>query len=416
MTNRNGCTSGGPPAGWGLLAFAALFLVTRLALAGVLYSLTDGHEFTDDAALWFTMARYPWANLTGDLSAVSPSVAHHPPFAALGVVPLIPLGRLMGPFLAIRALFALFETIAVVSALSCVHRHRTRAAVLLLLAPFGWMTTSVFAQEEYLTGFLLLLAATGLAVRTAPRWGKAVILTLPVLFGKIFAAFALAAYLPLLWKSQRSALKLAIAILLLVLGAWAVAHAVNQGALPGFESLGAAYQPLSPVALGGAILGLPSLPLRIASLAVSMLLIVWLAYSFRTVVAEDAVRAARLACLNVVVFVLLFHHTFPEYLAWITPLLVVATDRTSTRSWSRAWAAWLLATTSGWVLNVSLGLSKAAGSGDSGKSALLALYEQVFPVGLLPVANGLACLGYVTGLGLLWWQLQRSLPEGNVHL
>ncbi|UCF69131.1 MAG: hypothetical protein JSV80_07565, partial [Acidobacteriota bacterium] len=172
------------PLTWSL----GIFVIVRIAVVVLLAGLTDRQEFADDSFLFVLMGRLPLSILMGVPAGTIVHVSNHPPLMPLVMVPLPPLADLVGPFVATRAIFVAFEAMAFVLVMSGIERRRWSTGLLSALLPAGWMTTAVFAQEEYLAGLLIVAGAIALAARAPMRRSAPALLLLAVLAGKVFAA------------------------------------------------------------------------------------------------------------------------------------------------------------------------------------------------------------------------------------
>lgn len=154
--------------GW---VFFALLVASRVVLLAALALLTGRREFTSDAVMHWHSATEPFYILLG----LDARDAHFPPLMPVLLAAAVAPFRALGPFLALRAGFALVELAAWPVVWTLLRRHvrdaraRRWLAAVVVLSPGIWMATVVMAQEDIFS-LLIGAVAAGLILSGRMRW------------------------------------------------------------------------------------------------------------------------------------------------------------------------------------------------------------------------------------------------------
>jgi hypothetical protein len=189
-SNRDGASHRRSGAAESLILGGAL-LATRIAIATGVAMLTHGREFTDDTHLHLEYAAHPLSRLLGTIT--------NPPYPPLqGLLQAASVGVLrpfLGDFLALRVAFSFFEaaalsiTLTTLRMLSVSASVRRGLALVMILAPVGWMSGSIMCQEEAIG--MTFVAGAILAEVSGRRHITLLLLSLGVVTGKVFFIFPL---------------------------------------------------------------------------------------------------------------------------------------------------------------------------------------------------------------------------------
>ena len=209
------------------LLFTLVLLVSRVALLLILAKLTGGRDFTDDSALHLSMSSHPLEVFF----ATNEQTAHFPPLlpafeSSLGWL----LQQILPSFYALRLLFIAFEAVAFVltwRVLTLVHDGPARRllAVLWIVMPMTWMSSTVMEQEEMLSA--AFTAGTMLLILRGRLNAAIVVCALAAVSAKIFflvPLLALVVGMPL--KPAGSLIRRALLAALPVLVVYGVAIAI----------------------------------------------------------------------------------------------------------------------------------------------------------------------------------------------
>ncbi len=390
----------------------AAFFALRIAAMLACHAASGGGEFSDDVPTMLAAARFPWAALLAHYHLVAEGVGNHPPLFGFAVVVIAPLAKLIGPFFAVRSVLVLFEAAALALVLCAIPERRRSTAWCLALFPAGWVSTAVFGQEEYLAGLLILWAALDVQRRSRHVAG-AIPLAAPLLFAKFFSVALLVPLAPQAWRHRRRALLTATGLVAAVMAAWFAIHAWAGAPLPLLRTIDEGYiaQPALGFLYDG--LGLDASTLRLATAVLVALLIGGGTLLRWNTLASNSRVGLSAAALAGVLFVLLFYHSYPEYLALATPLIALLAATTTRRPHRLAlWSALFTAGTAGWAFNVFRGLHRASEAGSGVKWQLRTLYESIAPAATLEPAAWCSNALYVVGLVLLLatlWMMTREV-------
>lgn len=350
--------------------------LTHLALALVLYYFTGGREISSDAPMFVYLVEHPFDLLMGDTHRE----AQHPPLLPVMLwLSAAPLRLVLPDFLALRLSFILWEgvmaagVVALVSTLGITLTVRRVVTAVLVLAPVGWMTSSVMLQDEVVAATFMvgafLCRARGREVEAA------LLMALGVVAGKIFLLVPLLALVltSRRWLGAGGAAASLIGGVYLWLG---VMSQLRGGPPPlvGF-SPGADFAS-SMWVWGVALWELDGATTRRWSAVLALLgalfplLWWWRGGARRDIVGVSSVAGAMLSFVF-----LLFYHVNPEYYVMLIPCLLPA-------ALTAIPALRLTVLTSlPWAVNFFFGVGHAASSGaDSGKGAFVKVYRAVFPV------------------------------------
>jgi hypothetical protein len=378
------------------LVVGCALLVTRILISIGLLILTHGREFTDDTRLHLDFAAHPLSRLLGTIT--------RPPYPPLqGLVEAATVGVLrpfLGDFLALRVAFSLFEAAAVsitiyaLRMLNVPRGARRGLALVMILAPVGWMSGSVMSQEEAI-GMAFVAGAT-LAEVSGRRHLTLLLLSIGVVTAKVFFIFPLSV---LFLLSSRLTLKRrlwwAATPLVLTYGLMAASMLLTGRTVERFR-----LPVLGPNAWALLRLQFPVSQQfcengSAVAIGVAMFAIFLLARRAPDSLERGIASLAVALCASL----LLFFHANPEYYLMVLPAVVVLLPRI------RPAAILALLLSVPWSTNVVDGVANAATlSAPSGKAVFVQLYlkwVRIEPAKLSPVALCVSVIAVAFVVGTL---------------
>ncbi len=164
------------------------FIATRAVLIAALAWVTDGREVASDVDAHIMLIREPLAILMG---SAHPDIASYAPLQGLVTWPLFSvLSSAATPFVAFRLMFVVVELATFAMLIALLERVvqsrglRHLMLIIFILAPYQFLTTTVFVQDEIIAQFWVVLAALLLS---RDRHGPALLaLAMGTLTGKVF--------------------------------------------------------------------------------------------------------------------------------------------------------------------------------------------------------------------------------------
>ena len=423
MSNAGGSTGGRLRSD---AAWAGVLLVFRLVLAVAAGVASGWGEYSDDVSFQLTFINDPLALLLGQ--DVAEDAGYLPPFPPLlpivlwlfSTPTLTLIGGAAGAFLATRITFAVFEAAALwLTRVAMRSAGRSPRAVqfgsaLWLVAPIGWMTSSVMSQQEALAAAFAALVCALVASR---RFGLALLACgVATVAAKVYFLVPIAG--------------------LIVIGPWGV-RAVAWRALLAFGPIVLAYSLAATQWASAGRIGLASFTpqvepsinawglvpmihdvgdetLKRVSAIVALLLgllpaVVWKLRARREGRAADGPEALRVLVAQFLWVFASFYLVSPEYLLLAVPgLLVVLRTRASI-----AVVGVLL--TIPWATNFAYGVRVAIErAGDEpvqgAKAAFVKIWNTVSPIG--PEAGQvIGIVAFMIGLAGLAALLTRSKDQ-----
>ena len=319
-----------PPWAGPLGMLAVLVLGASAAIAAA----TGGHEIASDALRLVDLSLRPWVLWQSyEESGLGPLWGSFPPLLpALFGAPISLLTRVVPDFWALRLgvlVWTLLLGLGLFAALTRVERLEMRPAVSWLwvfaLLPSVWGAASALPQDEsYVACFVLALYWAG----ARGRWGAVPwLLALTLLAGKYYVLVLL---LPLAFASPRPVRNVALwgGILVALLSAYLGYHYARFGLIPiagyGLDPAGAGLDPVGSISTWALAW---KLGLQVPAAATNALGVL-LAGAFGLVIAWRA-RAtgaplAQAMAAILVVELLVLSTTFPAYVLWGLPLVLIS--------------------------------------------------------------------------------------------
>jgi hypothetical protein len=386
-----------------VIALGSVLLATRVVTALLMAGLTHGREFTDDIHIYLQYAAHPLSRLSGTVTS--------PPYPPLqGILDAISLGVLrpiIGDFLAVRVGFSLFEAIALMITMLSLRtlgveaRTRRGLALVMILAPVGWMSGAVMAQEESIG--MAFAAAAILAEAHGRRSVTLMLLSLAVVTAKAFFIFPLCVLflaspnLPVKQRLLWGATPLAVTYGTMAVWMLHAGRTAEHFALPVFGvNIWRLTQLLVPLserfcARGAAV-----------AIGLGMLAICWRA---RRTTTSPAQGIAGLSAALGASF-LFFYHANPEYYEMLLPSVVVLFPSI------RAASTLALLLSIPWSTNFVDGVANAARlPTEGGKATFVDLYFKwiaIAPERISPIALGASVVAILLVLAMFVRFLRAS--------
>lgn len=392
------------PSPWrvGLLVFA-----TRLGIALGLNAALGGHEFTDDAHIHLAIARAPFGLF--ELGERFYRYGQYPPLLPVAEWPIAWLLPILGPFLAIRTVYAAWESVAagftVAAARDLPRRGRLICAVGLLLTPMGWMTSAFMAQDESVAMAFVAVTAWAL-MRQRPAMALLVLAVGVVAAKQMLAAPLLVLVAGLRWRSLAARAVLAAAVPSVVLAAQTLA-ASRQALDPPLMI----FAPPAMFTVNGwywlQLLGVaPEVARSVSGALVGAGTVAFALAARRRGVTGGSAVAAVAATLTGLW--LAFYHVNPEYWALTLPVLALTMDRPAHAALLHVFLPLP------WAVNFFYGVQFALTTQlVAGKGPFVDLYERLFP-GDPGSWHAFALAWVVTlGTGLLVWSGRATVGRSG---
>ena len=146
---------------WAALVFSTV-LISRLAIIALMYLVTKGHEYTNDAIIWKNLSEDPLQLIAG----WGTFEAQYPPLQPiLEALFYLPIQHWLGDFIALRATSAIYEAAGAGLLIILLARLRVNALIgslvlaTLFLNPIGWVTSALWGEDEamFFTGATAVL-------------------------------------------------------------------------------------------------------------------------------------------------------------------------------------------------------------------------------------------------------------------
>ena len=146
---------------WAALIFSTV-LISRLVIIALMYLVTKGHEYTNDAIIWKNLSEDPLQLIAG----WGTFEAQYPPLQPLlEALFYRPIQHWLGDFIALRATSAIYEAAGAGLLVILLARLRVNALIgslvlaTLFLNPIGWVTSALWGEDEamFFTGATAVL-------------------------------------------------------------------------------------------------------------------------------------------------------------------------------------------------------------------------------------------------------------------